>query len=309
MTTFGETGEGEIIRRLGELLPRDAKGDPFIGDDTAVVPGMEPGYDGLLTTDPLVEGIHFLADTEPARVGHKAVGRVLSDIAAMGGEPRWILVNVIAPADTPVAWIEEAYSGLLQLALRHDAKVVGGDVAEGPVRELHVFGVGRVAEGRAVRRSGARAGDHLFVTGSLGGSLKGKHLDFEPRVAEGSWLAAFGIQAMIDLSDGLATDLRHLAEASGVGVRVHGSNLPLSEACASPGAAWCDGEDYELLFSLSPEKSDRLRADWCDQFETPCSRIGRCTDQSGCYELEGPDGDIQALDASGFEHFKGASSS
>lgn len=305
-------GEIAVIRRLVRNLPRRADLRMGPGDDCAVVrPGKTGAYDWLLKSDPVVEGVHFTANTPPAAIGHKALGRVLSDIAAMGGEPLWVLVDVVASAGTPIRRLEGIRSGLATLARRHGVAVVGGDLARGPLLELHVFGVGRVARGNAILRSGARPGDGLWVTGTLGGSLAGKHLHFEPRLREGRWLGEHRwATAMIDLSDGLATDLRHLTGASKVGTELTMAAVPLSKAVRQIRAgrralehALTDGEDYELLFTVSRKKEAAFHRAWSRAFRLPCTRIGIINTAVG--QITGVDaqGKRQLLRVTGFEHF------
>ena len=309
MTTLRELGELEIVRRLARLLGAAPDGVLGIGDDTAVVRGTDD-QDFLLTSDPVVEGTHFLAETDPLRVGHKAVGRVLSDFAAMGGVPAWLLMDLVAPADTDYAWVEGLYVGARELAGRYNVQIVGGDTARGPVRELHVFGLGCVPRGKALLRSGARPGDRIFVTGSLGGSMAGKHLDFEPRVSEGCWLRDAGdVTAMIDVSDGLASDLRHIVEESGVGAELMADVIPVSDAARAAAResglahALHDGEDFELLFCVSPDRAESLAAEWRRRFELACTEVGRVTDQKGKIVLIQCEHRLE-LDADGYEHFR-----
>lgn len=181
--TLRDIGENRLLREMLPRLPQRAGTVVGPGDDCAVVriPGAKE--DALFTTDPVIEGRHFTADTPPRLVGRKAIARAISDIAAMGGEPLWILVNLVAPGDTPLARVRGIFAGLIATAEEFSLGILGGDTAEGPTLELHVTGIGRVGRGRAVLRSGARAGDALYVTGALGGAyLDGNrhHLLFEP---------------------------------------------------------------------------------------------------------------------------------
>ncbi len=304
-------GERALIRQWIHRLP----GRPDValgpGDDCAVV-RPEPGgrWDWLLKSDPVIEGVHFRRATPGGAVGHKALARVLSDLAAMGGEPLWALVNVVAPPATPPQRVAAAYAGMAQLARRWRVAIVGGDVARGPRLELHVFAVGRVPRGRAVQRSGARPGDGLFVTGCLGGSRAGRHLAFEPRLAEGRWLrAGRWATAMIDLSDGLAVDLAHLARAGGVGAAVRLAALPLAPSIAGLPRlqAWrraCgDGEDYELLFTVPAARAAALARSWPPSL-APCRCIGNVTARRGRLAFLDEHGRPVRLGAVGYEHFR-----
>ena len=309
-TTLARWGERRLVRRLQALFPSGRGVTRGIGDDAAVVRSVAPRYDLVLTSDPVIEGVHFAKGTPPARVGRKAVARVLSDLAAMGAEPLWALVDLVAPPALPAASAMAAARGLAKLASRHGLAVVGGDTAEGPRLEFHVFAVGRVPRNRAVLRSGARAGDRLYVTGSLGGSLAGKHLTFEPRLAEGQWLRkGRWASAMMDLSDGLASDLPRLAEESGVGASVRLADLPVSASArrARDGRsayrhALEDGEDYELLVAVPERKASAFERAWRRTFRLRLTCIGSLTDRAGRIEWVLPSGD-RMRHGGGFEHF------
>ena len=304
-------GEEALIRRLTKRVPGRADVVAGIGDDCAVVrTGRGVAFDILLKSDPVIEGIHFTDRAKASDVGWKALGRVLSDIAAMGGEPLWILVDLVAPASIPVSRLEGLYRGLSRLARRHGVAVVGGDTSRGRTLELHVFAVGRVARGKSVLRSGASPGDVLYVTGLLGGSGLGRHLRFEPRVAEGQWLAEEGwATAMMDLSDGLATDLRRMMAASGTGAVIEAIRVPIAAAARrmkSRGSpldhALSDGEDFELLFTIPCRKADEFEAAWRKRFHLRCTRIGEMTKKPGRLELD--EGGLRTeLKARGYEHY------
>lgn len=304
-------GEDALIRRLGKLVPGRADVVVGIGDDCAVVrTGRRDPFDLLLKSDPVIERVHFGAGAQAESVGHKALGRVLSDLAAMGGEPLWVLVDLVAPRSVPVKRLEGIYRGIARLARRHRVAVVGGDTSCGKSLELHIFAVGRVARGRAALRSGARAGDLLYVTGSLGGSGQGRHLRFEPRLAEGQWLAEQGwATAMMDVSDGLATDLRRLVAASGTGAVLEAEQVPVSAAAergrggrSALERALCDGEDFELLFTVPARKARAFESAWRRQFKLRCTRIGEMTRRQGQVDIES-NGISTPLKVRGYEHF------
>ena len=301
MKTLKDIGERGLIQRLLPGLP--GRPDLFVpaGDDCAVV-RLNARWDGLLKSDSVVEGVHFEADAPAQNVGRKALARVLSDFASMGAEPHHVLVNLVAPPTTPVRRIDQLYAGLGRLARQWAVAVAGGETVSGPALELHVFGFGRVPRGRAILRSGARPGDVLYVTGTLGGSILGRHLTFAPRLREGTWLqAGRWVTAMIDISDGLATDLRHLAEASGVGVVVDPAAVPVSPAARRLrdgrtllDHAWRDGEDFELLFTVPARRALAFERAWRRRFPLRLSRLGTMTRRR---ELAG----VPA--AQGYEHF------
>lgn len=305
MKTLRSTGELALIERLKRLLPTRPDVVTGAGDDCAVVRG-DTRQDWLLKSDPVIEGVHFLPGDPPEWIGHKAAGRVLSDLAAMGGEPRWALVDVVAPARTPVRRVEGAYRGIRARARKHGLAVVGGDVSRGPVFELHVFAVGAVPRGKAVLRSGARPCDLLFVTGELGGSRAGKHLRFAPRVDEGRFLRDWAT-AMIDVSDGLASDLRHVVKASGVGVSLLSDRIPISRAARTRSDrrspldhALYDGEDFELLFTIPQRKEPAFLYEWGRRFDLPCEWIGVVTPRRGVIGFA----DLKRrLTRTGFQHF------
>jgi len=249
-------GEDALVDRLCRQL---SGGSQFLvgpGDDCAVLPGRLPGELLLLKTDAIVESIHFSCQAAPERVGWKAAARAVSDLAAMGGGiPRQALVTLFSSPDRAVSWLEGVYRGLQRCAARFEFEIVGGETARLPDEEpgciLSVCLLGDVAEGRCILRSGARVGDELWVTGSLGGSLEtGRHLDFVPRLEQAHALAGRGdVHALMDLSDGLAKDLPRLARASGVGFQLDREAVPVTPGFSLE-RALTDGEDYELLFTL-----------------------------------------------------------
>ena len=256
--------ELELISRLKAKLP---VGDSVVvgaGDDCAVIDAGVPGRWQLHKTDAVVEGIHFTKDADPQQVGHKALGRALSDIAAMAGTPRWATIALGLPEGFDVETVESVYDGMSALAKRHGVSLVGGETVSNPDRLfIGVSLVGEVDQDKCILRRGATVGDGVWVTGELGGSIAGHHLEFTPRLAEARWLAAhYQPSAMIDLSDGLAGDLGHLLNAANTGAELLESALPIrrearlraveSEAAKPPMlAALTDGEDYELCFTLS----------------------------------------------------------
>jgi len=271
--------EFDLIHRLTRALPTNSSVVVGAGDDCAVLDAGVPDRLLLFKTDAVVEGVHFTPGTAPEKIGHKALGRCLSDIAAMAGTPGAALVTIALPPDFSPDFVETIYTGLNALARRHQVAIVGGETTTNPGGILiSVALLGWVPRGKGVLRSGAEAGDAIFVTGELGGSLAGKHLEFEPRLAEARWLAQeFSLHAMLDISDGLAGDLRHILTASRVGAELLATAIPISRearraAKATPStkppllAALTDGEDFELLFTVASRNAVPLLDAWKKQF-------------------------------------------
>ncbi|MCH7228611.1 thiamine-phosphate kinase [Haloferula sp. A504] len=287
MKRLRDIGEDALIDRLVAGFPQEGMiAGP--GDDCAVIdPGR--GRLRLLKTDAIVAGVHFEPDTPASKVGWKAVARVVSDFAAMGGRPEHLMVTVALPADTPVRWAEALYRGVKRCLDRCGGVLAGGEttrVPDGSAAVISVSGEGSVARGAVVLRSGGKPGDLLAVTGRLGGSIGGRHLTFQPRLSEAEWLAAHGATAMMDLSDGLAKDLPRLARASGCGAVVEREALPRHRGCTIE-QAMTDGEDYELLVALEPGK---WKADtWPADFN-PLTVIGRLAEEGETF-------------AGGWDHF------
>jgi thiamine-monophosphate kinase len=275
--TLADIGENALLEYFAAMFP--PAGALFVGpgDDCAVTSGHAD--DVLLKTDALVEGVHFLAGESARRVGHKAVARVFSDIAAMGGTPMHLLVTLALPASTTVDWLEGFYHGARSLCDTHLCRIAGGELSGMPHTAPMVISIaatGRIARGQAVLRSGGQDGDVLAVTGRLGGSFaSGHHLDFLPRLAEGQWLARHhGVHAMMDLSDGLAKDLPRLARASGCAFRLDAAALPCRPGCSAREAIG-DGEDYELLVAIHPSAWREIQSSWKQDFPTvPLTAIG-----------------------------------
>lgn len=280
------------------------------GDDCAVVKIPGSNHDWLLKSDPVIEGTHFQSGTDPVAVGRKAVNRALSDIAAMGGEPLWILSGIVVP-ESGDTLIPRVCEGISRAAGQVGAAVVGGDLSKGKCLEVHISVIGRIPENKAVLRSGATPADAIYVTGLLGGSRLGKHMDFMPRLAEGQWLQTKSIaSSMIDLSDGLASDLRHIMAMSNVGATINLNDIPVSEAAKSLSDgktalehALCDGEDFELLFTVGKTAEKKLIEQWPRNFKLECSRIGEITNTPGILNCIDQNGHCKEFSGHGFDHF------
>ena len=303
--------EFDLIARLTKSLPGNATVLTGAGDDCAVLDLGVPDRLILFKTDAVVEGIHFTRETPPEKVGRKALARCLSDIAAMAGTPTAALITLALPKVFDADHVARIYDGLNELAQQTGVAIVGGETTTNPERMLiSIALLGTVPRGRQILRSGAKQGDAIFVTGELGGSIAGKHLDFTPRLAEACWLADhFDVHALMDLSDGLAGDLPHILRASGVGAELLKTAVPVSRAAKLRTAekppfvaALTDGEDFELLFTLASKDAVKVVDGWKQAFpEVKLSCIGRIIEGSGVI-IRDRNG-IMPLKSGGYVHF------
>ncbi len=274
--TLAGYGEDRLVAELTRRLATGKDVRVGVGDDCAVIGRPRAARWLLLKTDVVVEGVHFLPTEDMRRVGWKALCRALSDIAAMGGEPLHALVTLAVAPSRKVDDVRALYAGLRKAARKFGVSIVGGETSRSPgPMFINIALTGEVERTRCVLRSGGQAGDALYVTGRLGGSLAGKHLDFTPRLAEARWLVTqFKVRAMMDLSDGLAADLPRLAAASKCGFELQHDSVPRATRCSIE-QALTDGEDYELLFALAPRDCDRLDREWSRAFpRLPLTRVG-----------------------------------
>jgi thiamine-monophosphate kinase len=307
--------ELELIAELTRALPGNDSVIVGAGDDCAVLQTNDPEELLLFKTDAVVEGVHFDREASPEQIGRKALARCLSDIAAMGGAPTCALVTIGLPRDFDPDEVKRIYSGISELARKYSVAVAGGETTTSPERMfLSIAMLGKVSREHCVLRSGAKSGDAIFVTGELGGSRGGKHLEFEPRIEEGQWLAEqFNIHAMIDVSDGLAGDLRHLMRAGAVGAELLGRAIPISRAAKLQAAAessaktpllaaLTDGEDFELLFTLASRDAVPLVDRWKTRFpKVRLSCIGKVTATPGLKLRD--DKGLRELPTHGYVHF------
>lgn len=306
---LGEVALIERLRRRLGAAARSAQVRIGIGDDAAVLAGPG-GRLLLLASDMLVEGVHFRLPRQgrgrrtvaPRWIGWKALAVNLSDIAAMGGEPLAAVISLGLPAATPVAFVDGLYRGLAACARRFRCPMVGGDTVRAPQVVVDVAILGTVKPQHLTRRSGAQVGDVLFVTGRLGGSLSsGRHARFVPRLREAqSLVRRVKVRAMMDLSDGLASDLWQMSRASRTVLRVRRAAVPVAQAAGSVEHALMDGEDFELLFAVARCDTHRVprRLGVC-----PVTRIGTVVGRGVRVEQEYPDGRIRPLVPTGFRHF------
>jgi len=334
---IAEIGEFGLIDRVAKGLPPLGQGVVVgIGDDAAVLRLSEDRY--LLTTcDIQVEGVHFLRDKiAPQQLGRKAVAINLSDIAAMGGVPRYLTVSLTLPQETTVEYVDALYEGIRRECEACGVAVVGGNMAHSLAHiVIDTFLVGEVEPARLLLRSGACVGDRVLVTGSLGDSGAGlalllnpgitcaeedrrrvleAHLTPKARLEEGRAIALSGLAtAMIDVSDGLASDVGHICEQSEVGVRIWAERLPISSAAQAVAAlvgrdplewALAGGEDYELLFTAPPKRVEALKITVTETTGTPVTAIGEIVPAASGRVLIQADGRTISLETAGWDHFK-----
>ena len=280
--TLHQLGEDALISRLVGLLPRDPDLLAGPGDDCAVIDQGKGRPLQLLKTDAMVEHVHFLATASPRKIGWKAIARVTSDFAAMGGVPDRFLVTIALPSDWPVAFVESLYRGMADCLKVFGGVLAGGEttrVPKGSAAVVSIAATGLVERKHLVLRSGGKPGDLILVTGRLGGSITGKHLRFTPRQAESQWLVSHAKpSAMMDLSDGLAKDLPRLAKSSHCGFQLDSNRIPKTRGCTLDQALG-DGEDFELLLTLAPKKWPALSEKWNAEFpKLPLTVVGQLTE-------------------------------
>ncbi len=335
---ISDLGEFGLIDRIARFLPA---GPPDVvvgvGDDVAVLRTGSREY-LLATCDIQIEGVHFLPERISAyQLGRKIVAINVSDIAAMGGIPAWALISLALPASRPVSFVDELYRGMLEEIEAAAAAIVGGNVSKndgGVVVDL--FLMGKAEPQNLIVRNGAKQGDLILVTGTLGDSRAGlevlrddrlkvaqevrqrvmvKHLTPRPRLREGRVLGRCGkVHAMVDVSDGLMADLEHVCRASGVGAEIWADQVPVGAACSQvalasgvEGLDWAlsGGEDYELLFTASPDQAAAIESLLVNETGTSCRAIGRITAAQGDIDLLFPDGRRLSylMEKRGWDHF------
>ncbi len=326
--------ENRIVRMLQEEFApaRGASIIKGIGDDAAVIRIRGSGPCLVVTTDMLLEDIDFRRDwLTPGQLGHKSLAANLSDLAAMGAKPRFFTAALALPSDITPAWIQAFYRGMSSLAARHDARLIGGDLSRSPSGiQVTIAAIGEAPARQITYRAGGRPGDLLYVTGVLGKAAAGLallrqgHLRVmnkaeraaldaqripEPRCQAGLWLAEHNFaECMMDLSDGLSMDLPRLCEASGVGAEICGSRIPTFDAarawnCRPEKIALHGGEDFELLFAVSPQKKALLEATYPAGLPQ-ISLIGRLRREPGVFWTKRPGERMRPMIARGFDHFR-----
>ncbi len=301
-----DVGEFGLIESLRKGIRTDHSVRLGIGDDTAILKA-DPRKEILFTTDMLIEGGHFkLSEATAFQIGWKAMAVNISDIAAMGGLPTHAVVALGLPKNLPVSFVKNIYKGMNAVARLFKVNIVGGDTNQSDKLVIAVSLLGEVDKGGAVKRQGARPGDIVFVTGFLGGSyVSKKHLTFTPRVKESQFLVShFKVSAMIDVSDGLASDIRRIAEESGVGFVLSKEAIPVSRHAKSLEQALTEGEDFELLFTLPAREASRLTAHTFTEKLVPFHPIGKVVKKRFGIRLVRDDRKSQPLLSRGFDHFK-----
>lgn len=307
--------EDDLIELLSQNAPSRSDVIAGIGEDCAVIETGLPDKWLLFKVEAVVENIHFESTTPAKLVGRKALNRSISDIAAMGGIPTHALITIGIPDSSLFSWVQEAYEGIYHQAKKYEIAVVGGETTRSPkVIFINISLLGYVEKDRCIfRNRGLQVGDGLFVTGELGGSLDRKHLEFEPRLEQARWLTShFPIRAMIDLSDGLATDLPRMLKGTSLGAELLKEAIPISKearlrfqegrSSKTPlEAALTDGEDFELLFALPPGYAVALLDAWKRTFpDIPLSCVGKVINTPGIYIRSRKT--IEPLDLYGYDH-------
>lgn len=294
-----ELGEFGLIEKIKRRLKLDSSVIVGPGDDCAVLKYTADKYQ-LFTCDMLVEGVDFTAKTDLRLVGRKAIAVSLSDIAACGGKPKYCVVSLGLPGNISLQAVERILSGMTLMTKKFKVNLVGGDISRAEKLILDVSMLGEVEKHNLALRNGAKKGDMIFVTGSLGGTLKGKHLAFIPRVKVARYLVKnYQVNAMIDISDGLLQDLGHILKQSRVGAVIYEELIPQSKDSASLEDALAGGEDFELLFTLPRRQAKRL----IGKRLAAIRPIGEVTDAKFGLKLLSKNAKERKISAGGFRHF------
>ena len=253
-----DIGEFGLIKRFQKKIKINSSVIKGSGDDCAVLKFNQRSYQ-LFTCDMILEGVDFHKTADFKLVGQKALAISISDIAACGGIPKHAVVSLGLPRNMPVEQVDRLAKGLFDLARKFNINIVGGDISAANKLIIDVSMLGQVEKNKLLLRSGAKVGDIIMVTGEFGGAIKGKHLKFTPRLKEAQFLVNnFKINAMIDVSDGLAADLGHILKSSLVGAVLYESLIPLSKQALGIEEALGSGEEFELLFTASPEQASKI---------------------------------------------------
>ena len=289
--------EDEIVNILScYQSPRDdlIKG---IGDDCAVVKNENNDEYSVFTSDATIQGVHFNLGELPERIGNKSIGRVLSDFAAMGARPSWILINLSIPENYKIEDLKKIYASIKKRLSQYGCSIIGGDLTKSNLLGFNIFGAGKAKFNNIIYRDNVNSNQKIWCTGQLGLSKQGKHLDFSPRVEEGMWLNEFGhAKSMIDITDSLVIDLHRLLKNK-FGALLYADELKKMSNIEN---VLYDGEDYELLFTSS-SSPDILLNSWKKIFSCELTCIGHVIDESNVYLKSGKQ--IDLLEIKGYEHF------
>lgn len=295
--------EIKIINMIQKLAGKPGKGvNTGIGDDCAVLDHDRRKY-LLWAADMLVEGTHFRKEEGYERIGRKSVAVNISDIAAMGGYPKYILISLGVPGKNTESIVREFYKGIKKIADEYGVKILGGDLDRSEKLVIDVSIIGFVEKGRLIKRSGAKEGDIVLVTGPVRDGKK-THLDFAPRLKEARSLSGrYRINSMIDVSDGIAPDMRRVCAVSRVGCRIYDNAIPLSKGLAVEDALYF-GESFELLFTMAPREARKLFKHIKNTGKDPnYFVIGEITSKKAGTKRVRKDGRVSELELRGFEHF------
>ncbi|MDD5595802.1 MAG: thiamine-phosphate kinase [Candidatus Omnitrophica bacterium] len=293
-------GEFGLIERFRQRIRTNSLVVKGSGDDCAVLKFNKDNYQ-LFTCDMLVEGVDFCKQENPYLIGRKAIAVSISDIAACAGLPQHCLVSLGLPKKTSLKFVDRLFKGMSEVAVKYRINIVGGDLSQAPQLTIDVSMLGLVEQKYLVLRSGARENDIIFVTGSLGGSISGKHLKFTPRLKEARFLVEnFQINSMIDISDGLIQDLKHILKLSKLGAVIFAQRIPVSRAAQGLNDALTSGEDFELLFTASPAQAERI---FRDKRARNFRAIGEIVKEKYGLKLIDRNGKEKNITPKGYRHF------
>jgi len=295
------SGETEIVKYFIAKAKLSRSRFPIgIGDDMAQAK-LPKGDSVLITTDMLLDGVHFdTKKTTLERIGYKSMAASLSDCAAMATIPLAAVVSVALPRNFGAKNLKKLHTGILAAAKKYNCPLVGGDMTSwNKPLAINVAMLSTVGKTKPVRRSTAKIGDVICVTGTLGGSLAGRHLDFEPRLKESLVIAQAGANSMMDISDGVSTDLNHICRLSKKGAILDAEKIPVSKTAKTLYNALNDGEDFELLFTIPQKKFEWLKKHW--RFKVKLTAIGEIT-RGNSVKIKTSDRKITNLKPGGYDH-------
>jgi thiamine-monophosphate kinase len=296
------TGETKLVKYFMAKSKLSRSKFPIgIGDDMAQCT-LPRGDSVLITTDMLLDGTHFETKKHTLeQIGYKSMAVNLSDCAAMATIPLAAVVSVALPRNFGAENLKKLHKGILKAAKKYNCPLVGGDMTSwNHPLAISIAMMSTVGKTKPVKRSTAKIGDLVCVTGSLGGSLAGRHLNFEPRLKESLVIAKAGANSMMDLSDGLSTDLNHICRLSGKGAILEADKIPISKQSKGLGGALNDGEDFELLFTIPAKNFEMMKRNW--HFKTKITAIGKITKEKQVKIKM--DGEACILKPGGYDHLK-----